>query len=104
NQRDVRKLRDLPIERLVQKDLFRRIGYVVRTANDMGNLHVDVIDHNSQMIGGHAVRAQQHEVFDSCQIVLDSATHVIGKSNFSFGWDFEAKDLGVTFAFSFLDL
>ena len=77
---------------------------MVGTANDVGNLHVDVVDHDAQMIGRHAVRAQQDKIFDRCEVVLDAAKHLIGKFDFSCGWHFEAKDLGLALAFSLLDL
>ena len=56
---------------------------MVGTANDVGNLHVDVIDNDAQVVGRHAVRAQQYKIFDRGKVVLDASKYLIGKFDLS---------------------
>ena len=104
NQRDVRKLRDRGTERLVQKDLLGSIRYVISATNDVGDLHIDVVNHNSQVIGGHAIRTKQYKIFDRCEVVLDASKHMICKFDLSLRWNLEAKNVGLTLAFLVLDV
>ena len=64
NQRHVRENRRLGAERAINQHLLRRVGNVIGAANDVRDAHVDVIDHDAELIGGHAVGAEQDEIFD----------------------------------------
>ena len=56
--------------RAVKQDLLRRVGNVVRAANDVRNAHVDVVYNDAHLIHGLAklfvalARTKQNEVFD----------------------------------------
>ena len=57
-------------ERAIQQDLLGRVRNMIRTANYVGNSHVDVVDYHAHLVHRLAEllaftsRAQQHEVFD----------------------------------------
>src|SRR5258706_2728761 len=70
----------------------------------MGDLHVDVVDDNTQMVGRHAVRSKQYKILDRGEAVLNTAKYLIGEFNRSFRRHLEAEDLGLALTLSFLDL
>ena len=53
-----------PAERLEDLRLPRRVGEVVVAADDMGDAHVMVVDHDGEIVGRRAVAAQDHEVVE----------------------------------------
>ena len=57
-------LRHVPAERLIDLRLAGGIGEMVVAADDVGDAHVVVVDHDGQHVGRRAVRAQQHEVVE----------------------------------------
>ena len=60
-------------ERMVQHHLFGRVGEMVGAAQDVRNAHVEIVDHHAEVIGGHAVGAQQNEVLELGIGKLDAA-------------------------------
>ena len=58
----MRKPRHLAAERLNQFDLRAAIGDVVFAANDMGDIHIQIIDHTRQCIQPCAIGAANNRV------------------------------------------
>ncbi len=54
--------RHVMAESLVHEALTRRVREVIITADDVGYLHVGIIDHGSEVVGGSAVAAYQYEI------------------------------------------
>ena len=50
--------------RVVDLLLARRVGEVVVAADDVGDAHVVVVDHDRQHVGRRSVGAQQHEIVE----------------------------------------
>ena len=73
------KHRRLRAERLKQKHVFRGVRDVVVSSNHMRNLHLHVVYDDREMVGGVAVRAEQHEVFNAGRIELDWAVDRVDK-------------------------
>ena len=48
---------------LVKQHLFGRVRDMVRTTDDMRDPHVHIVRDHAQVIGGDAIGAQQHEIF-----------------------------------------
>ena len=64
-------------ERLVEQHLLRRVRDVVVAADDVRDLHVDVVDDDRQVIGRVAVGAEDDEVLDVLVVEVDRAVHEI---------------------------
>ena len=64
NQRQVRKLRHRRAERLVKQDLLVSVREMVLAANHVRDAHLDVVDHDREVVKRMAVGTQQHEIFD----------------------------------------
>ena len=60
----MRKCWQRSADRFVQVNLSRSVVNVVGTANDMADLHVKVIDHNSEVVGRNAVATHNDEVIE----------------------------------------
>ena len=75
NERDMRELRHLPIQRGVNLRLARRIGQMVIAANNMGDAHIMVVHHDRQHIGRRAVGTQQHQIVKLRIVGADAALH-----------------------------
>src|SRR5262245_10763181 len=56
-------------ERAVEKNLFWRIGHVIRSADHVADVHVDIVYDNAKMVCGTSVGAQQDEVLN--RLALD---------------------------------
>jgi len=56
NERYVRHHRDAPAEGVVDLGLARGVGEVIVTADDVGNAHIVVIDHDGKHVSRRAVR------------------------------------------------
>ena len=56
----MRKLRQRHAKRLEEEDVLRRVGEVVLAANDVGDPHVGIVDHNGEVIERRAIGAQDH--------------------------------------------
>jgi hypothetical protein len=59
----------VPAERLVDLRLARGVGEVIVAADDVGDAHVVIVDHDGEHVGRRAVGAQQHEIVEDrfCQ-------------------------------------
>ena len=62
NQGDMAKFGYRPAHRLIQLDLAKAVGQMVGAANHMGNVHVMIIHHHRQHIGGGTITTQQDHV------------------------------------------
>ena len=77
NERDVRHDRRAPAERVVDLGLARGVSEVIVTADDMGDAHIVVIDHNREHVSRRAVRTQQHEIVEVFILPYDPPLHLI---------------------------
>ena len=55
---------NVPVERIVDLLLTRGVDQMVVAANDVGDAHVVIVDHDGEHIGRIAVATQQHEVVE----------------------------------------
>ncbi len=62
DHRHVAEPRQRRAERLVDVDLAGCVVDVVVAADHLGDLHVPVVDHHGEVVGGPAVRTEDHEV------------------------------------------
>ena len=60
----MRERRHRPSERLEQQHVLRRVRDVIVAADDVRDLHVDVVHDDREVVGRLAVRAQDDEVLD----------------------------------------
>ena len=65
NQRHVGECRHREVERAIKKNVLRRVRDVVVAPDDVGDFHVDVVDHDRQVIGRVSVGAKDDEVVQS---------------------------------------
>ena len=77
DQRDVRHVRNVPAERIVDLLLARGVDQMVVAADDMGDAHVVVVDHHRQHVGRVAVAAQQHEIVEVLVLPDHAALHLV---------------------------
>ena len=63
--------------RLIDLRLARGIGQVIVAADDMGDAHVVVVDHDRQIIGRRAVAAQDDEIVEVLVGEDDAALHPV---------------------------
>ncbi len=59
------------IQGLVEQGLASGVVQVVVAADDVGHAHVVVVDHHGEVVGGRAVRAQQHQVVEFLVVEAD---------------------------------
>ena len=77
DQRDMRHDRYIPAERLVDLLLPRAIGEMIVAADDVGHVHVVVVDHDGEHVGRVAVGAKQHEIVEVLVLPHDPALHLV---------------------------
>src|SRR5262249_2328221 len=75
DQRQVGKLWKRRVERLVEQDLARAVRDVIVPAQDVRDPHVDVVDHDAEIVDGCAVRALDDEVVEGRVLEDDGALH-----------------------------
>ncbi len=63
--------------RLVDLHLAGGVGEVVVAADDMGDAHVVVVDHDGEHVGRRCRRAQQDEVVEILVLPDDAALHTV---------------------------
>ena len=56
------KFRHLRTQGLIKIDLTRGVIDMVSTANNVAHLHVDIVNHNSEVIGRNTVTAHNHQI------------------------------------------
>jgi hypothetical protein len=98
DQRDVSENRRSRAERLIDHGLFGRVRKVIGASDDVGNAHVDVVNHNAQLVGGKPVRAQQNEILDFGVLELAGAEDGVLKSRRARRWDTKADGPSHSFA------
>ncbi len=65
-------------ERAQDVDLARRVVDVVVAAQDVGDAHVPVVDHDAEVVGGGAVRARDDQIVEFAVVEADRALdHVV---------------------------
>ena len=69
--------RDVPAERLIDLRLARRVGQMIVAADDVGDAHVVIVDHNREHVGRVAVRAQEQEIVEVLVGEHDLALHLV---------------------------
>ena len=94
NERQVCKDGDRPSQGAVEKNLLGGVRDVVGATDDMADVHVQIIQHHAQVVGGHAIGPNQHEVFDLLGSVGDPAEDPVLESNFSIAGRLEANHAG----------
>ena len=77
DQRHVRELRRRPAHGLEDRDLPGGVGQVIVAADDVGDAHVVIVDHDREHVGRLAVGAQQHEIVDVARLDAHRALHQV---------------------------
>ena len=77
----MRELRHRPAQRLVKRDLLRRVGEMIVAANDVRDLHQRVVDHHHVVVNRNAAGAQDDGIADHFVGELDHAAHDVVKAN-----------------------
>ena len=54
---------------------------MIVAADYMRDIHVEIVDHHAEIVGGHAIRAQQHKVVQFAVGYSDPAFHQIVKGH-----------------------
>ena len=87
DERDVREARRLRAQRAVKLDVLRRIRKVILAPDDVGDFHLEVVDHVDEMKNPRAVRPADRHVgvrFGIRQVKIDlSADDVIDHDMFA---------------------
>jgi hypothetical protein len=94
DQRDVRVDRLFPSHGADQHQLAERVVEMVIAANNVGDAHVMIIDHDRQHVGGRPVRAQQHKIVQLGIVHGDITLHQIGDCHAAFFGSLEPHDIG----------
>ena len=82
----------LPVaERADERDVLRRVRQVVLAADDVGDLHGLVVDDHHEVVQGHAIGADDHEVTQQAVVELDLAADQVVEAD-DLGLDLEAND------------
>ena len=77
NQRNVRELRRRLTERAPEQQVLWGVRYVIVAADDVRDLHLEIVDDNRQMIRGQPVRSKDDEVLDLRVVEFDCASDAI---------------------------
>ena len=64
DQRNVGHVRKLPPQRVIDLLLARGVDQVIVAANDVGDAHVVIVDHDGEHVGRIAVAPQQDEIVE----------------------------------------
>ncbi len=79
-QGEMRELGRLDAEGLEDQQVLEGVGEVILAADDVADAQIGVVDAGGEMVGGHAVRAQQREVFHLVGELGLRAVDAIGKA------------------------
>ena len=77
NHRQMRELGHTGLERVIDVDLARRIVDVVVAADHFGDVHVDIVDDDGEIVGRKAVRAHHDEIVEFLVVPLDAAFDLV---------------------------
>ena len=91
-ERDVGHRRHRPAQRLVDLLLPRRIGEVIVATDDVGHVHVVVVDHDREHVGRGLVGAQQHQVVEVLVLPDHATLDLILDDGLALGRRLEADD------------
>ena len=78
-------------ERAIERDLLRRVGDVIVAADDVGDLHGDVVGHDRHVVDRRPVAPQDDEVVEVVALEADAAVDRVVPGDFPLG-DAEADD------------
>ena len=92
--RQVDVLRDVPAEGLIEQVILRRGGEVFHTAHDVGDAHQVVVDDVREIVGGHAIRLDQHHIVQRVVGHGDVAEYEVVITGLTFGGRVHADDVG----------
>ncbi len=81
---------DVPAHGIVDLRLPRRVREVVVAANDVGDAHVMIVDHDGKHIGRRAVRAQQNHVVEVLVLPRHAALNAILHHRFALARSLQA--------------
>eukprot|EP00958_Prasinococcus_capsulatus_P024870 scaffold3981_cov302-Prasinococcus_capsulatus_cf.AAC.2 len=77
DERDVRKLRALEAQGVVEESLAEGVGEVLLGADDVADAHERVIDGHAEVVHGHAVAAQDDEITQRVGLPRHLASDVV---------------------------
>ena len=77
DQRDMRHVRDVPSERVVDLLLAGGVDQMVVAADHVGDAHVVVVDHDGKHVGRVTVATQQHEIVEVLVLPDHAALHLV---------------------------
>ncbi len=77
DHRQVRELRHLGTERVIDVDLPRRVVDVVVAADHFSDAHVDIVDHHGEVVGRPAVGTEDHQIVQLVVRPLDAALDLV---------------------------
>ena len=94
---------DVPAERLVEQDVFRRRGDEFRAAHDVRDAHEMVVDDVGEVVRRHAVALQKHLVFELAVRDRDGAVEDVLIRRLAVLRHLLADDVGIAVLEVFLD-
>ena len=77
DQRNVREQRRRLLQRLVERELEGRVAVVVRAADHVADAHVEVVDHDREVVERRAVAAADDHVADLAHVLAALAIHQV---------------------------
>ncbi len=84
-----------PAQRLVQQVVLRGGGQILVAAHHVGDAHQVVVDHVGEVVGGQAVRLDQHVVVQRVAVHLHVAVDHVVEARLALGGDVLADDPGL---------
>ncbi len=90
NKRKMGEVRRRYAERFIDQDLLVRVGQMVLAADDVCDLHLDVVANDGEIIERVPVRAEQHEVFGFGVFAFLQAENAVGECGLARLRHFEA--------------
>ncbi len=90
NHRHMAKSRHRQPKSLVDQDLARRVRNMIVPAQNMGNTHFMIINHNGHVIGWRAIGALDNHIVKLAHIHGDSPLDHVVKNDFALMRNFQA--------------
>ena len=73
----MREHRQRRTESMEHVDLARRVVDVIVAANDMRDLHIDIVDHHAEVVGRRAIGTRKHQIIEFFIADLDTPFHCV---------------------------
>ena len=83
NHRNVCELRQRRAERFEDVDLARRVVDVVVAADNVRDVHVQIVHHHAEIVRGHAIGTHDDQVVQLCVLHDDGAFHEVVENYFA---------------------